>query len=107
MVAPITFQSDTISSFNPRLSGGLGLFHCRTLLNLRASLIIVSSQHSETMLGKTTILASLVVAVYNGNPQVWNIFYFSLGIGFLRWLIYFIALRRKFSKLVYILIVCF
>lgn len=52
------------------------------------------------MLGRVTIIGAFSVALYTGDQQAWNAFYLFLGIGFLRFLVRFIAHRRKYAKFV-------
>jgi hypothetical protein len=53
------------------------------------------------MLGKTAILGSLSVALYNGNQHApWTTFYLSLAFGILVLASRFVIHRRKYAKLV-------
>ena len=66
----------------------------------------VTHDPSATMLSRVAILSALSVAIYSKKPEAWNLFYVTVGIATLRFIVNLIAIRRKLSKLVPLLTRC-
>lgn len=55
---------------------------------------------SVRMLSRVAVLSAFFVAVYSKKPEAWNLFYVTVAIATVRFVVNLIAIRRKFSKLV-------